>query len=188
MQAKTIMRLSAALIAVGTILLIIIGLLQPAQKTGLLPTTESRQGDTIVGSEPGNAAPNFTLPAYTGKNISLSDLRGKTVILNFWSMSCASCLIEMPDLQQAYYELKEHRNDIVLLGVEAREDDASQFLEKRHLTFPIVKDQDASVWQRYNIRGIPTTFLLDRNGIIKQVHEGPLSADMLKALLRQHGL
>ncbi len=99
MTAKLLTRLIIIGVVVGTLAIIAAGLLRPAGSSTLL---DEQENSSQVGSKVGAMAPNFTLPMLNGQKVSLSDYRGKPVLLNFWSTDCASCLIEMPDLQRVY--------------------------------------------------------------------------------------
>lgn len=125
---------------------------------------------------PGNPAPEFTLPTLDGETISLSDLRGQAVVLNFWASWCPPCRAEMPDLERLY---QTYRTDnLVVIGVNLQESPVTvrSFVEREGLGFPIVLDRDGSVTNLYRIIPLPTTFFIDPDGIITAKYEGRLSA------------
>ncbi len=128
-----------------------------------------------AGSEPltpsmarvGEPAPDFKLENLDGQSVSLSDLRGKPILLNFWATWCPPCRAEMPFLQQIYEEWSD--KGLVLLAIDIGEGPSQikEFLEANNLSLPVLLDSNKSVAQKYNITAIPTTFFIDKDGIIQ---------------------
>jgi peroxiredoxin len=122
-----------------------------------------------VGGDVGDLAPDFTLERVAGGSLTLSSLRGKTVILDFWDTWCPPCRKALPDLQ----ELSEtYADDLVVVGLAmAQEGEAKvrQFTRERGLTFEMVLyDQDPALIQAFGgIQSIPTTFLIGPDGVIR---------------------
>ena len=137
-------------------------------------TTDYGASDTSpdVGIEVGNLAPDFKLRDLNGEYLSLSDLRGSPVILNFWATWCGPCRIEMPHLQQIYEEWQDR--GLVLLSINLREtsDDVAEFMQTNNLSFPVLLDTDGSVAEEYRVTGIPPTFFIDIDGIIQASRVG----------------
>lgn len=132
----------------------------------------------------GFSAPDFTLTTLSGKTLTLSDLRGQVVLLNFWASWCLPCKGEMPALQHAYSDY--HDLGLEIVAVNATDQDSEQnaraFVEEYQLSFPIPMDVDGSVSQKYTLRGLPTTFFIDRQGQIqKVVVGGPMSAALIRS-------
>ncbi len=124
-------------------------------------------------------APDFTLVRLdTGEETTLSNLRGKPIILNFWATWCHPCRAEMPALQAAY---ERYGDDLLVLGVDQGEESGvvGKFIEEFGITFPILMDTAMSVSSDYRILGLPTTFFIDSQGIIRQVHAGQINSAML---------
>lgn len=124
-------------------------------------------------------APDFSLIRFdTGEKVSLNDLRGKPVILNFWATWCGPCRAEMPALQAAY---ERYGDDLLVVGVDQGEEGAvvGPFLEEFGIGFPILLDGDMAVGREYRIMGLPTTFFLDSQGIIRGVHAGQINSAIL---------
>jgi len=115
----------------------------------------------------GKPAPNFKLQSLDGQSISLSDFRGKPVLINFWATWCGPCRIEMPYLQQIYEEW--HGKGMVVLTINIGESSSQikEFMQSQGLSLPVLLDKGGSVAQKYNILGIPTTFFLDKDGVIQ---------------------
>jgi len=125
-----------------------------------------------VGSEPtatvGKAAPDFELQNLDGQSISLSDFKGKPVLINFWATWCRPCVFEMPYLQEIHDEWSG--KGLVVLAINRGESSSKveQFLQSNNLSLPVLLDTKLDVFRRYNIRGIPTTFFIDKDGIIQE--------------------
>ena len=125
-----------------------------------------------VGSEPaatvGMAAPDFELQNLDGQSVSLNDLKGKPVLINFWATWCPPCRSEMPYIQQVYDEM--HEKGLVVLAINIGESSSKvkSFLQDNDLSLPVLLDTRGVVAQRYNIKGIPTTFFIDKDGTIRE--------------------
>jgi peroxiredoxin len=132
----------------------------------------------------GHPAPDFTLQTLDGGELSLSDLRGKAVVLNFWATWCPPCQAEMPELQAAYEAYAP--GGLVVLGVNQAEDRATvqAFLDERNLTFPVALDSQYEASQLYQVNSLPTTFFIDRDGVIREIVIGQMNAALLKQQLR----
>src|SRR5437660_8229902 len=109
-------RLIVIALCIGTLSIIALGLFSPNAPS--VPAVASHNGSqTFVGLHVGDAAPNFTLATLNGKRVSLSDYRGKPVMLNFWYASCPGCELETPDMQRFYAAQHTAGRDLVILGV-----------------------------------------------------------------------
>ncbi len=132
-----------------------------------------------VSLEIGRIAPDFILQDIYGKKITLSQFAGnKPVILNFWATWCPPCKEEMPLLQK-YYEL--NRDKIEILAVNMQEDPAlvKDWIKNFGITYPILLDPAEKVKQLYNIYAKPTTFFIDKDGIMRAKKLGQLSEEEL---------
>ena len=115
----------------------------------------------------GKKAPDFTLQDLDGQSVSLSDFEGKPVLINFWNSGCSPCRREMPFLQEIYDEIPD--SELVMLTINIGESSATvkKFLGDNNLSLPVLLDTNAAVAQRYSMPGIPTTFFVDRDGILQ---------------------
>jgi cytochrome c biogenesis protein CcmG, thiol:disulfide interchange protein DsbE len=134
----------------------------------------------------GKMAANFTLEDLKGKQISLASLRGKVVFLNIWATWCAPCREEMPSIESLYNDFKADK-DFVVLAVSQDTDGGAvrPFVEQHHLQFTVLLDPRNDVGERYDVNGIPETFIIGRDGRIVAHHVGPYdwsNADMREAL------
>lgn len=138
----------------------------------------------IPSPREGFYAPNFTLEDFDGAPLELSSLRGHVVVLNVWASWCAPCRAEMPALQKIY--ASDKTRGVVILGVNSTVQDSEAnariFAREMDVTFPLLLDRDGAVTSRYLIQALPTTFILDRDGVIRTVViGGPLSEATLRS-------
>ena len=119
------------------------------------------------GVKVGNLAPDFQLQNLDGQTISLSGLQGTPVLINFWATWCPPCRGEMPYIQEIYEEWID--KGLVLLAINIGEASSAVrgFMQSQNLSFTVLLDTEQDVAQRYGISGIPTTFFVDKNGIIQ---------------------
>ena len=131
----------------------------------------------------GHPAPDFTLTTAAGETFKLSNLRGKPVVLNFWATWCPPCRAELPELQAASQRLA---GQVAIVGVNQAETpvEVQAFAEKLGLSFTIPLDQSADVSRLYRVRSLPTTFFIDRSGIIRQMQIGPVTEATLAQSLK----
>jgi peroxiredoxin len=115
-------------------------------------------------------APGFSLEIVGGRNIvNLSDYKGKVVLLNFWASWCFPCREEMPSMQELYQIFKDREFEILAVNLDKfGEEKVLSFVSNYGLTFPILLDKELKTAQIYEVRNIPTTYIIDKNGIIKE--------------------
>jgi peroxiredoxin len=136
----------------------------------------------------GFAAPDFTLDTLEGGSITLSDLRGRPVMLNIWASWCLPCRTEMPAIQRVHQRLAEE--GLVVIGLNATSQDgeaaARRFAQEFGLTFPIAFDRDGSASAQYELMGLPSTYFIDRQGIVRDVIiGGPMSEAVMLAKIEE---
>lgn len=134
-----------------------------------------------------NRAPDFELENLNSERIRLSQLRGKPVILNFWATWCAPCVIEMPIIQRSY---EKYPGQFYVLAINAGEPQlkVERFVEDIGLTFDVLLDPGGAIQDLYRIRGYPTSYFVDAEGIIRITHIGTLTADQLAEYLIEYGV
>jgi thiol-disulfide isomerase/thioredoxin len=129
----------------------------------------------------GQAALPLKLPFVRGGtgNLDLSQYRGKVVALNFWATWCVPCRAEMPALERAQQQYRDR--GLVVLGVDFQEQDSEiqAYLNEVGVTFPSAVDRTGEVTRQWRATGLPTTFLIDREGIIRDVRVGAFTDEML---------
>ncbi len=128
----------------------------------------------------GQPAPDLALTMLDGSQAKLSDFRGKVVLLNFWATYCQPCRDEMPDLEVVYKEVAERGG--VVLAVDQKEDAATvqRFLAEFAITFPIALDDQGAAGIIYGLTGIPETFVIDKDGILRYKKIGQVSKEAVR--------
>ena len=119
--------------------------------------------DKLVGKK----APEFEVRDLSGKSVSLSSFKGKPILLNFWATWCPYCREERPYLNSLHKEYKDKGLVIIAVSVDKSEETVRKFLKKMPLDFIILHDNDNAASQPYGVYSLPTSFTVDRNGIIK---------------------
>lgn len=136
-------------------------------------------------------APTFTLASRAGGQVSLSDLKGQVVMINFWASWCGPCRQEFPALDQIYAKYKPMGFTLVAINVESEKADAEKFLSATPATFPILFDPDNAVSGKYGVSAMPTTVLVDRQGRVRWLHRAYKPGDeakyieQIRAVLRE---
>lgn len=143
-------------------------------------------GKPYLAPEGDSPAPSFELQDLAGERVSLSGLKGRPVVVNFWATWCGPCRTEMPVLEEHF---AENGGDLVILGVNVGEpaDKVGEYVEELGLTFPILLDTESEVYSLYRVRGMPTTFFVDAEGIVRYQHIGSLSETQLVNYLEKIG-
>jgi len=152
-----------------------------AAAAGILYAVVSFNKQEVVEMKKGVAAPDFTLETLDGKSVTLSDLKGKVVLLNVWATWCAPCREEMPAIQQAYDAYKDAGLEV--LGVNLRENNITVkgFANEFKLTFPILLDKEAKVGvDLYKVVPIPTSFFIDKDGVLREIASFPMSYEYIE--------
>jgi peroxiredoxin len=137
-------------------------------------------GQRPPSPQAGFPAPDFSLSNLDGQNSRLAEWRGQPLVLNFWATWCPPCRAEMPALQAAAQAYR--RQGVRVLGINQAEEPAQVvgFMQTLGLDFPVLLDRDAAVSQLYRVRSLPTTFFIDREGVIREiVIGGPMSQALL---------
>jgi len=111
-------------------------------------------------------APDFTLNDIDGNKVTLSELRGNVVILNFWSIWCGPCLAEMPYLNKLYLEFKDKGLIVIAVAEDPAEKPARSYIEEKRLALLVLMDKKRKVYYQYSLFGIPVSFLIDKKGVI----------------------
>jgi peroxiredoxin len=145
------------------------------------PTSSARAD---VGPDVGKQAPDFTVKTLDGATLHLSDFRGSPAMINFWATWCPPCKVEMPDIEKSY---QSHKGEgLVILGIDMAEDAAtvSNFVrQQNHYSWTFILDPDSKASDAYNVDGIPASFFIDRDGVIRDYKLGAMSGAELESKL-----
>ena len=153
------------------------------------PTSEPLVEETLEPSPlQGFPAPDFELENLEGDLISLSDYYGSIVLINFWATWCPPCRAEMPMFQDRYEHYGDQGFEILAVNYDAGLREVLTFQHEHDLSFPILIDASRRVQGLYGIWSFPTSFIVDREGIIRYVHLGPMMGVVLDQYLRGAGI
>jgi peroxiredoxin len=145
---------------------------------------------SLVGAS-ASIAPAFSLPSRAGDTVSLEQLKGKVVMLNFWASWCGPCRQEMPLLDQMHKRYSSLGFTLIGVNVEANTKDAERWLEDTPVSFPVLFDRDSKVSKLYDVSAMPSTVFIDRKGNLRYLHRGYKPGDeseylnQIRALLKE---
>jgi len=128
---------------------------------------------------------DFTLPDLEGKSVSLSDFRGKWVIVNYWATWCPPCLEEIPDLVALY---EAHPDNVVVLGVDYEEvglDYLKEFVDSHFISYPVVRMEPQPVTELGPVLGLPTSYIISPEGEVVARQEGPVTREAIETYLER---
>lgn len=145
----------------------------------------------VQSSEVSGPAPDFTLKSNQGKNLKLSEHRGEVILLNFWASWCGPCRQEMPELEKLQARYQDYGFTILGVNVEEDSSKADGVLRKTPVSFPILYDTSNKVSKVYDVRAMPSTVMIDRDGNMRYLHKGYVPGDeaeyakWIKKLIRE---
>jgi peroxiredoxin len=137
-----------------------------------LPAALSTPGLDVEAKE-GALAPDFLLQTLDGAELRFSDLRGKAVVLNLWATWCEPCRKEMPQFVAAYERYRQDGLEIVAVNVQESASIIEPFVDDFGMEFPVAMDKNGRVSDDYRTLGLPVTYFIDRQGVIRSVFQGP---------------
>ena len=140
--------------------------------------------DLPVGTKVGELAPNFTGTTLDGETIRLSDLRGKTVLINVFASWCGPCRLEMPHLVEAADQFGDQ--EVVFVGINLQENPEAvkAFRDEFNVQFPLVLNEDGSLTNNlYTPIGLPTSWFIDQDGVVRYVFAGAMTREVLQNVL-----
>ncbi|MDA0769095.1 MAG: redoxin domain-containing protein [Chloroflexi bacterium] len=151
---------------------------EPAPAVTFIPVTTSEIAQL------GELAPDFELELFGGGKVLLSDYRGDVVVLNFWASWCPPCRKEMPAFERTWQEYRDQGVVFVGVAVQDHEPDARAFAEETGVSYPIGMDWNGRIFQSYRPTAMPTTFLIDREGVVSRRIVSYANEAMLKIFLK----
>ncbi len=159
-------RLGVCLTLVG-ILFILLGCEQTQSK-------KDAQRSIPEGPRVGFRAPGFSGPTLQGQSLSLADYRGKVVMINFWATWCIPCRVEMPSMENLHEKYRGKNFEILAISGGEGKSMVQPFIENLNLSFPVLLDEQFEVHSKYQVSAIPSTFLVDKSGVITHRFFGAL--------------
>ncbi|MEX1019480.1 MAG: TlpA disulfide reductase family protein [Litorilinea sp.] len=135
----------------------------------------------VQGLVPGQPAPNFRMVLDDGNSLTLEDLHGSPILINFWATWCGPCRIEMPDIVRHSNE----EEDLIVLAVNVQEEleDIQGFATDFQMEMPVLRDTEGDLRRIYDLRGMPTSIFIDRAGNVTAVWPGVLTPSQIEELL-----
>lgn len=130
----------------------------------------------------GDEAPNFELVDLEGNTHRLSDYRGEGVLLNFWGTWCPPCKKEFPAIERQYKSFEDQGVNVLAINIAQSKLEVQNYINELKLTFPVAIDKTRSVMTTYNVGPLPTTILIDENGVITQI----ITGEMTEAQIKEH--
>ncbi len=127
-----------------------------------------------------DSAPDFTLKTLQGGNLRLEEYRGQVVLLNFWASWCGPCRQEMPILDRLHQRYEETGFAVLGVNVEGETAPAQKIVDKTNVTFPVLIDEAQSISELYKLEAMPSTVVIDRDGVIRYIHRGYKPGDEAK--------
>jgi peroxiredoxin len=162
----------------AAVLFVSAGLPERAEFTGKVVP-----GELPVAPEIGAVAPPFTAPTLNGTSVSLADLRGHPVLVNFWATWCAPCRVEMPMLEEVYRDAAPKGLRLLAVNLGETPATARRWAGSLGLTFDLLSDPRGDIAALYALRGQPSTYIISPSGIITAIFYGPASGDALRGAL-----
>ncbi|HEY8462859.1 MAG TPA: TlpA disulfide reductase family protein [Bacillota bacterium] len=145
--------------------------------------TSSGNAEVKAGTKVGNRVLDFELTGLDGKKVKLTEViaKNRVTLVNFWATWCPPCRAELPELNRFYQRYSQQQ--IALLGVNLQEEPSQvkSFVKKHRVIFPVLTDPAGQVARIYNVYAIPVTFIIDQQGIIRQIVEGATTLKVLQS-------
>lgn len=148
-----------------------------------VPTETTNTYGAPALAQQGGTVTDFTIGSLDNGQISLADYEGEVIIMNFWATWCPPCRAEMPGLNRFYETYKDEGLVVLAVNEEESAEQVRPFIEANAFTFPVLLDTEGGVAQQYSTRSFPTTFIIDREGVIQHVQTGEISEDELARIV-----
>jgi cytochrome c biogenesis protein CcmG/thiol:disulfide interchange protein DsbE len=167
---------------------LVIGGLVTLLVIGLTANKVDRSIDNAIAKGEPKPAPDFTLPVLAkgstigkrdGESLSLSELRGRAVVLNFWASWCDPCKREAPILEAAWQRARDRGGVVLGVDVQDLSENALAFIHRWGQTYPQVRDKGGGTYEAYGLTGVPETFFLDRAGRVRIHWVGEINAEQI---------
>jgi peroxiredoxin len=124
-------------------------------------------------------APAFTLSSIKGKSVTLASFAGKPAMINFWATWCAPCIKELPELERIYGMYKDRGLSVILVNQQETAEVVRKYIEDHGYTMTALLDEKGQTAEKYQVFGLPTTFFVDKKGMIRKTHMGELTSEII---------
>ncbi|MEB6551138.1 thiol-disulfide oxidoreductase ResA [Heyndrickxia sporothermodurans] len=141
--------------------------------------------DKTVFAKEGKPAINFQLKNLNKEKVTLSDYKGKVVLLNFWGTWCEPCKKEMPAIESIYNKYKKDGFEVLAINLNESAFAISSFLKQNKVNIPVLLDKNDEVNKAYNVYRLPASFFIDRKGKIVRVHEGEMNEKQIEKWVKE---
>lgn len=150
---------------------------------GLAIQVFAESPEPVVGAN----APQFSLKSLLGSNVNLRQTvsDNNVTLVNFWATWCPPCRKEIPELNKVYNEYRKKKVEILAVNLQEDSETLASFVKSNQMKFPILLDTDGSLGEKYRVYYIPTTFVLDRKGKIREIIQGGASYERLKGIIER---
>lgn len=157
----------------------------PSNTTSNVTSLPSNSSSSDSSSEPLKMASDFTLTDLNGNQVTLSELKGKNVFLNFFTTWCAPCKKELPEIQKIEKEYKDKDLVVYLIDLGEDHDTVKNFMKKNNYTFNVLMDTNSDAGNLYRTTEIPTSLFINKEGKIVQRHSGMMTYEMVKGFVEK---
>ena len=140
-------------------------------------------GERAIAPEINAIAPPFQLSALDHHKVNLLDLRGSPVVLNFWATWCIPCAAEMPELESLYQQYRDRGLRVLGVNLGEEGDVIAEWAQRLDLSFDMLADEEQQVAALYQLRGVPSTYVIAPSGVIVQIFYGPITSSTLQAAI-----
>lgn len=138
-----------------------------------------------ISADVGNTVQDFLLGDYEDQIISFQDYRGKAVVLNFWASWCPFCVEEMPLFEKVYQDFQGEDFEMIAVNRGESLEQARKFTDPMNLSYHLLLDKADEVYNAYNLQAMPTTFFVDKNGVIQHIKFGAISEEELRSRVKK---
>ena len=155
----------------------------PLQNTAAPPAPAS--ADTMPAPQADHQAPDFTLMRLDGTPVTLSKLKGQVALINIWATWCPPCRAEMPTIETAYEQYRDQGFTVLAVNLQEDPGSVATFMQEYKLAFPALLDLDGQVSRTYQAFSLPSSFFVDKKGVIRAVYRGPVPRSVIAGTVEQ---